>query len=164
MESELCVMVNDRDEVIGSKRRNALTSSDIGRVSSLWLTNSRGHILIAQRKTTKAIDPGCWGPAAAGTVAAGETYEAAMYREAREEIGLTGVIFHTTSKSLVTSKAHPYFRQWFEGVVDWEVERFVLQKTEVEQIRWIAASDLAILIDTHPEQFVAGLSSRRSML
>lgn len=47
------VIVNDQDEVIGHKERGTIAQDDIYRVSALWVTNSNGDILLAQRHHTK---------------------------------------------------------------------------------------------------------------
>lgn len=74
-------VVNDSDEVIGHKFRNDIDFvKDIYRVAALWLTNSQGQVLIAQRLLTKDKDPGKWGPAAAGTLEKDETYESNIYK------------------------------------------------------------------------------------
>lgn len=61
------IIVNENDEIIGHKARGTLEQLDIYRVSALWIKNSQGDILLAQRKFTKKHDPGKWGPAVAGT-------------------------------------------------------------------------------------------------
>lgn len=43
-------------------------SKDIFRTASLWITNSNGDILLAQRKFDKKVDPGKWAEAVVGTV------------------------------------------------------------------------------------------------
>jgi predicted kinase len=85
---ERTIIVNDQDQIIGHKEPGTLLKEDIYRVSSLWVTNSKGDILLAQRKFTQKLDPGKWGPAVAGTVDEGETYESNIIKEAEEEIGL----------------------------------------------------------------------------
>ena len=47
------VIVNENDEIIGSKERGTLNQSDIYRVSALWIQNSKGEILLAQRSFNK---------------------------------------------------------------------------------------------------------------
>jgi len=54
------VIVNDEDEIIGHKERGTLVKEDIYRVAALWVTNSKGEILLAQRQLGKRHDPGKW--------------------------------------------------------------------------------------------------------
>ncbi len=42
-------IVNEEDQLIGYKDRAAVQSNDIYRVSAVWITDSKGDILLAQR-------------------------------------------------------------------------------------------------------------------
>ncbi len=55
MIQERVAIVNEADEVIGTKARDELTKQDIVRVAVLWLENSRGQVLLQQRALTKKI-------------------------------------------------------------------------------------------------------------
>lgn len=148
-------IVNEKDELIGFKPRGEVNSqADIYRAAGLWVTNSLGEVLIAQRKFTKANDPGKWGPAVAGTVEVGETYEANIYKEAEEEIGLTGVVFAVATKQRVT---HPrnYFCQWYTATLDRDLADFVIQNEEVEQIKWISKEALIDDLQANPNAYTA---------
>lgn len=50
--------------------------------------NSRGEMLLQQRQITKDRYPGCWDVSAGGFAKSGESSEAAVVRELREELGL----------------------------------------------------------------------------
>lgn len=150
------IIVDEHDQVIGQKVRGTLEPSDISRVAALWLTNSGGQVLMAKRHHTKAADPLKWAPAAAGTVEVGETYESNIYKEAEEEIGLTGVAFVQTHKFLVTGPLHKYFVQWFTATVDRHISGFTLQADEVAKIAWMDGAWLKQDIVTHPENYGTG--------
>lgn len=75
------LVVNESDEVIATKERAELLTTDIVRVSALWLTNSQGEVLLAKRAASKKYDASKWGPAAAGTVEECESYEQNMVKE-----------------------------------------------------------------------------------
>jgi len=49
------VIVNRKDEIMGYKERGTLNQPDIYRVSVLWIQNSKGEILLAQRALNKKI-------------------------------------------------------------------------------------------------------------
>ncbi len=151
---ELATTVDEHDQVIGSKPRRELTHGDVYRVASLWLTNSKGEILMARRAFTKSNNPGKWGPAAAGTVEPGETYEQNIYKEAEEEVGLTGAIFQLGPKVLINGDdGRQFFVQWFTAESDWPLEKFTIREAEVAQIAWVPGDRLRQELDHNPEKY-----------
>ena len=147
-------IVDKDDNLIGTKYREEVDEvNDINRISTLWVTNSKNEVLIAQRKFTKARDPGKWSCAVAGTVEEGETYESNIYKEAAEEIGLTGQKF-TVGPKQFPSGAPAFFMQWYFCVIDKPVEEFVIQEDEVEQLAWIKKDDLVKDVNQNPEKYV----------
>src|SRR3989344_8863957 len=85
------VIVDENDKVVCEKDKEMVRGADIYRVSALWITNSRDEILLARRALTKSHHPRKWGPAVAGTVDEGETYEENIIKEAEEELGLKNI-------------------------------------------------------------------------
>lgn len=143
-------IVNEHDEVMGYADDE---TGKIYRVTALWLTNSRGDILLAQRAFTKEHDPGIWGPAAAGTVEEGETYETNMPKEVEEELGLKNLPLTIGPKQRVTGPPYDYFVQWYLATIDKPAEKFVIQKEEVAQVRWFSRHQLATELHEHPEKY-----------
>ena len=157
MSDDYIQIVNDEDEIIGHKRRSEVDyQKNIYRISALWMTNSRGEILIAQRKLTKDKDPGKWGPAVAGTVEQNETYESNNYKEAEEEIGLTGVKFKVGQKQKI-NKAHKIFVQWFLINIDKNINEFKIQEDEVEQLAWKSKDELLSEIKENPKMYLPSM-------
>lgn len=150
------VVVNESDEFIKLVPDELLKPSHIYRCAGLWLTNSRQEILLAQRKLTKKNDPGKWGPAVSGTIEQGETYESNIYKEAAEEIGLTGQKFSIGPKVFNNYGKYRFFVQWFSCQVDWPIEKFKIQADEVEQIAWIAKAGLINDLTKNPGSYIAG--------
>jgi isopentenyldiphosphate isomerase len=142
--SNLCQIVDEQDNIIGSKPRNEIDfKNDYFRISGLWLTNSHGQVLIAQRHLTKDKDPGLWAPAAAGTLEVGETYESNIYKEAEEEIGLSGITFAVGPKMKFDEPRK---------------DEFVLQLSEVEQVKWIDKYDLVKDVTHTPDKYVPSMA------
>ena len=157
-------IVDDNDDLIGDIERSRIDyEKNIYRVAALWLTNSKGEFLIAQRKLTKDRDPGMWGPAVAGTVEAGETYTSNIYKEAEEEIGLTGLEFYTGPKLRVHVPRN-YFCQWFTATLDRAPEEFVLQEDEVEAVTWIGGDKLLYEVQNQPEKYIPGMYAALEVL
>ena len=147
------VVVDENDNVIGVKDRSAITHSDIYRVSSLWVKNSAGDVLLAQRKHTKKHDPGKWGPAAAGTIEEGETYQSNIVHEAQEEIGLQNIAPKSGPKVRVRGE-YNFFDQWYILTVDKAASDFTISEEEVEQVKWFTRAELADELQKRPEQFL----------
>lgn len=150
-------VVNDKDEIIGYKLRGNIDfQKDIYRIAALWLTNSQGQVLIAQRLLTKDKDPGKWGPAAAGTLEKGETYETNIYKEAEEEIGLTGIKFELGPKQRFAT-VRQSFCQWYLGKSDKQSDEFILQPEEVEQVKWVSLKELIKDVKNNPAKYVPSM-------
>jgi isopentenyldiphosphate isomerase len=82
-------IVNEKDEIIDYKARTDISfEKDIFRTASLWITNSKGEVLLARRKFDKKVDPGKWAEAVGGTVEGDDSYEDTVIREAEEELGI----------------------------------------------------------------------------
>lgn len=151
------IIVDKNDNVIGSKERGTVDGQkDICRLAGLWLANSKGEALLAQRKFSKKYNPGKWGPAVGGTVEEDETYESNIYKEAKEEIGLTDVQFVKERKFFMATP-NKTFCQFFSAVVDRPIENFNIQEEEVEAIKWINKDELIEEIKNNPDQFTEGV-------
>ena len=150
-------VVNDKDEVIGYKDRSLLDyENDIFRSASLWITNSRGDVLLAQRKKDKKVEPERWGEAVGGTVEGADSYESTVIRESEEELGLKNINIQIGPKQFISNSAK-YFVQWYTAVIDLPIESFELQDDEVEQIAWIPLRQLKQEITEYPEKYISAL-------
>ena len=149
-------IVDENDNIIGSKDQNEILVSDIYRVYSLWISNSKDEVLLARRAFTKSHDPGKWGPAVAGTVEQGETYESNIYKEAREELGLENLVFEKGPKKLSQSKWNYFVQQYFLKI-DKPADEFKIQKEEVVEVRWFAKEQLKKLVSENPDDFLSGI-------
>jgi isopentenyldiphosphate isomerase len=134
-------VVNEKDKIICYKDRKDIKQEDIYRVSALWVTNSKGEILLAKRALTKKNDPGKWGPAVAGTVEKGETYKQNIAKETYEELGLQNVEFRKGPKLRVYSN-HNHFTQWYFLTLDRNIREFKIAEKEVEEIRWFSKNQI----------------------
>jgi isopentenyl-diphosphate Delta-isomerase len=157
MFNEKIVIVNKNDEIIGHKERGTLNQSDIYRVSALWIQNSKGDILLAQRSFNKKNDPGIWGPAVAGTIDEGDSYESNIIKEAEEEIGLKDFHFQK-SFHYFRDGENKHFTQWFFALVDKELEEFTIQKNEIEKIKWFTKEELLNELKDSPNKFLKSIS------
>jgi isopentenyldiphosphate isomerase len=149
-------IVNEQDEIIGAKEREECSAGDITRTSGIWITDKDGNILLARRALSKKYDPGCWGPAAAGTVEEGETYETNIIKETEEELGIKNIkpiISHKFRRHRSLSE-HEYFAQWFTAIIDRNTP-LVIQREEVEEAKWFSKHELLKLYNINPDIFIA---------
>lgn len=153
------IIVDEDDNEIGEQSFDEVDLSNIiYRVSAVWVSNSKGEVLIAQRALTKKHNPGAWGPSAAGTVEAGETYDENIINELKEEIGVSLNIEELTKGiKRFTHGQTPdrrYFTQWYYITVDKPIEDFVIQKEEVAEIRWVPKDKLLEVLTEKPQDFL----------
>jgi len=151
------IIVDEKDRVIGVRPRDLVDKEGLRyRVSALWLTDSKGRILLAKRALTKSHSPGKWSSAVAGTVEEGESYEENIKKEIMEELGITLKKFKKGPKLKIDGE-HKFFTQWFVGVVDRNIKDFRIQKEEVAEIRWFLRDELEKLLISRSEEFIGGL-------
>jgi len=152
------IIVDENDNEIGVKERDGQGDYVIFRVTALWLTNSDGDILLAQRSLNKVNSPGKWGPAVAGTVEEGETYESNIVKETEEEIGLSNIEFAKGPKIFnQTGPLKTYWCQYFMAVIDKKAEDFIIDKVEVEQVKWFKKEYLKKDFGEHPENYISSI-------
>lgn len=89
--NELLPIVTPDGTVVGKATRGEChdgRSMLLHPVVHLHVRNSRGEVFLQHRPSWKTIQPNRWDTAVGGHVDFGETIEASLLREAREEIGL----------------------------------------------------------------------------
>jgi isopentenyldiphosphate isomerase len=147
------IIVDEHDSIIGYKPRDQIQREDIYRVSAVWITDTHGKILLARRSFTKKTDPGKWGPAAAGTLEKGETYETNIKKETQEELGITGIIFTPSLKKRRQGERN-FFVQYYTAIVDRDRITLSIQHDEVAEIHWFTREELAREVSLHPGEFL----------
>ena len=147
------IIVNEKDNVICCKEFKEIKTEDIYRVSALWIENSEGFVLLAKRALTKEHDPGKWGPAVAGTIEEGETYEKNIIKEVEEEIGLKKIEFLKGPKVRIYGR-HNFFCQWFILKTKRKLSEFKIQEEEVDEIKWFPKETLLKEIELNSEKFL----------
>jgi len=96
------------------------------------------------------------GPAVAGTVEVGETYDDNIIKEISEEIGLNLSLdnLQKGQKLFRKRKFGDCFCQIYFYTTDRQVGEFVIQKEEVEQVQWFKKDELRKMILNKPEVFL----------
>ena len=145
-------IVNEEDEIIKIINADDRKPGEITRITGIWVGNEKGEVLLAKRAFSKKRDPGKWGPAAAGSVEEGETYESNALKELEEEIGLKNVKLVKGPK-FRRSRSPEYFAQLFMTIVSSDYP-LVKQDAEVEDIKWFSKEELQKLLKEKPELFL----------
>lgn len=112
--------------------------------------NAEDKMLIQKRKDDKTIFPCLWDISAAGSAVSGETSEMAAHRETFEEIGLNYDFSDT--RPLLTVNFDEGFSDWYVIVSNQDASEFVLQESEVSEIRWASLSEITDMI--HNRTFI----------
>lgn len=134
-------IVNEQDEILYYKDSTERDlKKEITRIAGLWVVNEKGEFLLAKRSKNKKHHPNVWGPSVAGSVEEGETYEANIIKEAKEEIGVNLSEILLGPKKRVSS-SHEYFCQYFFAKIPSNTT-FHFQESEVDEVRWISLQKL----------------------
>jgi len=164
MEKPKVIIVDDNDVPIGLKYRQEMDpEKDNYRCSGIWITNNKAEVLLAQRKFTKTHDPGKWGPAAAGTLEEGDTYESNAYQELSEELGITGITL-TVGPAQRVLTPHRFFCRWYFCEITKDAAEFAIQEDEVEQVLWIGEEELRADVAKNPQNYIASFPEAIELL
>jgi isopentenyldiphosphate isomerase len=89
VEDELIDVVDADDRVVGQARRSESYARRLRhRAAFVLVHDSAGRIFVHRRTDTKRVFPGHYDMWVGGVLGAGETYDQAARREAREELGV----------------------------------------------------------------------------
>ena len=117
--NELLPIVDEAGNVLGKMTRGELHggSMQLHPVVHLHVFDSEGHLYLQRRPDWKDIQPGKWDTAVGGHVDYGETVEEALFREAREELGLIGFKARFIGRYVFTSTRERELVNAFTAVV-----------------------------------------------
>lgn len=93
VKDEIFPLVDEQGNVIGQATRRECHSGSklLHPVVHLHVRDAAGRLYLQKRSMSKDIQPGKWDTAVGGHVDLGEDVFTALLREAREELGLSGI-------------------------------------------------------------------------
>ncbi len=123
--------------------KKSLGSGEYHLVVHIWVISSDGKILIQRRSENKKLMPGEWA-ATGGAAISGETSFVAAKRELFEELGISANK-ETLFKLLRIKRKNSFLDVWIT-TVDTPADKLVLQKSEVDCVKWVKKSELEEMI------------------
>jgi isopentenyldiphosphate isomerase len=153
-QDEIFDIVNERDEVIGRHTRGEVHRLKLRhRAVHVLVFNARGEVFLQKRSLKKDSHPGAWDSSASGHLDSGESYDACVVRELREEIGLN---IETTPPRLFKVDACAETDQEFVWVYRHESEGpFTLHPDEIERGEWFAPEHVSRWVTERPQDFAS---------
>ena len=124
----------------------------------LWIYNSKGEVLLQHRSKLKNLFPSMWDISVAGGINAGESAKTAAVREAKEEVGLEVLesALDESFKFIDTTDLgnHAGFSESvhvFLYKCDLPISSFVLQESEVDDLKYFSQDELKKILQTKPK-------------
>ena len=129
--------------------------------AQIWIVNSAKQVLLQKRTSCKDSYPNLWDISVAGHLSAGDTAKQAAIREIEEEIGLQINqhelhFFKKIKRNKIPKKGFfdNEYNYLFAVKKDFEITDLVLQKEEVEEVKWVAINDFESQLVQTPELYV----------
>ncbi|MBQ8550728.1 MAG: NUDIX domain-containing protein [Clostridia bacterium] len=140
-------VLNAKGEPTGRRvnrgRRAILRAGEYHSVVHIWITDSKGRLLIQRRSEKKNLMPGEWA-ATGGATIAGETPFASARRELYEELSIRSN--ENTLKKVATIRRRNSILTVWHIQVDLDETKLRLQRNEVAQVRWVTREEFEKMI------------------
>ncbi len=157
-ETEQIVLLAEDGSEIGTAPKLAShhAKTPLHKAFSCYVFNDRGEFLVTQRALSKKVWPGVWTNSVCGHPAPGESYEDAIKRRAKDELGMT------LQNITVALPHYRYKTPPYNGIIENEIcPVFVARLAsgpdpnpdEVEALRWMAWQEYVQDIDARPDVY-----------
>lgn len=153
---EYVVLVDEEDQEIGIEKKLTVHTSrtPLHRAFSLFLFKNKKELLLQQRAEAKKTWPLVWSNSCCGHPLPEESYESAVIRRARFELGvqLTSVIkisdyrYCFSKDGVMENEICPIFAGFYDG-------RVMPNQEEVQNVRWIQWDDWLEETSKYPDRY-----------
>jgi isopentenyldiphosphate isomerase len=152
---ELLFVVDENNNPNQSKSRKDTHAKGLWhRTSHIWIVNTQLQILCQKRSILKDTNPEKWEAHFGGHIRSGEDYIDNAIIEAKEEIGL-----QRKKEDMIFFGIHKYNRdKEFQGIFytfwNGDTSELILEKEEVDEIKWISYAELQEVFKNQDERWV----------
>ncbi len=156
MSDEYVILVDENDNPIGSeeKVRCHLPNGKLHRAFTALLFDKNGRLVLTRRAKEKMLWPEDWDGTVASHPREGETYTSSAERRMPEEVGISCKMdylmkfeYHVPYKNIGSENE---ICGTLIGIVD-ESTKFKMIEGEIDEIKWISASELLSEIKNNPK-------------
>lgn len=139
---EIFPLVDKSGNVIGKATRSECHGGSklLHPVIHLHIFNNKGELLLQKRSGDKDIQPGKWDTSVGGHIDFAEEVEDALFREVREELGITGFVPVFLRSYIFESDIEKEMVYSYKTVYDGE---FHFDKEEIDAIRFWSLKEIA---------------------
>lgn len=155
-DSDLLILVNDRDEVQGSLPKiDCHTGAGLlHRAFSIFVFNGSGEVLLQRRGPQKLLWPHYWSNSCCSHPRSGETTQDAVHRRLLQELGISANLeylykFIYKAHYQEIGSEYEFCSVWL-GRSD---EAVVANDNEIAAWRFVSPQDLQTELETEPESF-----------
>jgi isopentenyl-diphosphate delta-isomerase len=152
---EFVVLVNPEDQVLGSmEKQQAHVNGLLHRAFSVFLFNSKGEMLLQKRASGKYHSPLKWTNAVCSHPRFEETYLEGAKRRLQEELGIEVELSEKFSFIYKANVGNGLWEHELDHVFTGTFENeFMLNREEVEEVKYISMEDLDKEMTEKPENF-----------
>lgn len=143
MAEEIFPLVDEDGNVVGQASRSVCHSGTklLHPVIHLHLFDSDGRLFLQKRAKDKDIQPDKWDSSVGGHIDLGETPHQAALREAREELGVSGIELNYITKHIIETEVERELTYCFYAVYD---GTYILDQKEVADGRFWSIEEIEL--------------------
>ncbi len=158
MADEYLDIVDEQNKLTGGKELRSVAHS-----TGLWhrvvhvyffrKVNKTIEFLVHLRSKNKDLSPNCWDTRFGGHIKAGESVEAAVVNEIKEEVGLQVDFSRLTEGEWHTGGTYPNreFQKAYYLEYNEPIENLTFNDGEVQEVKWVLAEDILRSITENPK-------------
>jgi isopentenyl-diphosphate delta-isomerase type 1 len=147
MSDEILEIVDAQGNVTGTASRDEIHKDNtlLHRVVHALIFNSEGLLLLQKRSMSKDLEPGKWDTSVGGHVNPGEDVNAALKREAEEELSVTDCEYTFLYRYIHSNDVESELVYSFTGIVNGDVN---FNEDEISEVRFWEPEAILSVIDS----------------